>query len=289
MQRLDPAHPPVWRNASTLQFGLDAVLVLSDVQPWQERFIRELEVGLPPAAVAPLGESLGVDRAAAEAFVRRLGRVMAANAPVKDPPVTLQLPDGVSQGFIDEIVGAFSVSGMSARVEHWSPWLRVDPDDRTPVVLIAAHVVEPRRAAALLGRDVRHLPVVFGGRSVEVGPFVRPGRTPCLACLAAQRIDADPEWPALAAQLVGRRLPPAPSALVWEAGLAAARMVSDAECRPARQAMPSVTILAATGARTTRLHRPHAACRCRSLAGTATAPDLVRPETTTGRVFARPA
>jgi hypothetical protein len=34
-----------------------------------------------------------------------------------------------------------------------------------------------------------------------VGPLVRPGITPCLNCLDLYRLDCDPAWPVIAAQL----------------------------------------------------------------------------------------
>jgi hypothetical protein len=38
-----------------------------------------------------------------------------------------------------------------------------------------------------------------------IGPFVLPGRTPCLRCVELTRGDRDPAWPVLAAQLIGER------------------------------------------------------------------------------------
>lgn len=165
-----------------------------------------------------------------------------------------------------------------------------DGPGRAPaVILLAHHIVEPRRAAIVIGRDLTHLPVVFGGAGAEIGPFVRPGVTACLACVAADRADADPRWPHLAAQLLGRRAPVVSPALAWEAGLAAARMLTDAQRHPSRQTTSSVRVSDATGARTMRTHRPNAACRCRSLAGIAKEPAHEAPRTTTARAFALPA
>lgn len=288
MLRLDPAYPPLWRDASTLQFGLDAVAIVEHIEPWQERLVRELEHGLPPAALDAMGTALGGATGEADAFVGRIRRALAQPRASRRLAVVLQVSDATPRDVADGVALALASSGIECSTEAWSGVLSPSPD-ATPVIMLAQHVVEPRRAALVVGRDIPHLPVVFGGASVEIGPFVRPGETACLACVAAHRIDADPAWPQLAAQLIGRPAPAVREALVWEAGLAAARLVSDAGRHPVRQSSPSVTIHAATGARTTRNHRPHAACRCRSLAGIATAPDRAVPESTTARAYARPA
>jgi bacteriocin biosynthesis cyclodehydratase domain-containing protein len=56
-----------------------------------------------------------------------------------------------------------------------------------------------------------------------VGPLVRPGRTPCLACLDLHRADRDPGWAVVAAQLTGpgRRLDGRPAAVACDGSLAA--------------------------------------------------------------------
>ncbi|TDN92514.1 hypothetical protein EV279_2035 [Microbacterium sp. BK668] len=289
MLRLDPAHPPLWRDASTLQFGLDAVAIVEHVEPWQERLVHELEQGVPPAALDAVGTALGGRAGEAEQFVERIRRALATPRPADRREVVLQVADTTPHDVVDSVVRALSASGVSSSVEPWAGSPAAEPGAAAPVILIAQHVVVPRQAAVALGRDLTHLPLVFGGASVQVGPVVRPGRTACLACVAAHRIDADPAWPHLAAQLVGRRAPAIDSALVWEAGLAAARLLSDAERHPERRSSKSVTIHAASGARTTRTHRPHAACRCRSLSGIAMAPVHEVPATMTARAYARPA
>jgi len=161
--------------------------------------------------------------------------------------------------------------------------------DPVPVVMLAHHVVHPRSAAVLLGRDIPHVPIVFSGGGVEIGPFVRPGATACLFCVAEYRCDTDAAWPQLAAQLVGRRAPVVSTALAWEAGIATAHMIIDAARHPARQTAPSLQVRAESGARTTKMHRPHAACRCRSLGGIATGRVRGVPATTTPTAYAQPA
>ena len=140
-----------------------------------------------------------------------------------------------------------------------------------------------------MGGDVPHLPVVFNGTGAEVGPYVRPGQTACLACVAAHRRDADPAWPLVAAQLIGRSIPEMDAAIACEAGIVAARLISEGDRHAARQTTHSLTLRAGSLHRTSRAHRPHADCRCRSLAETGRAADLVDLAPTTATAFARPA
>jgi hypothetical protein len=53
-----------------------------------------------------------------------------------------------------------------------------------------------------------HLVATVRGETGVVGPLVVPGRTSCLACADLHRRDADPSWPALAAQLTAGEQPP---------------------------------------------------------------------------------
>lgn len=65
--------------------------------------------------------------------------------------------------------------------------------------------------AVLLGRE--HLPVVIDEDRVRIGPFVRPGQTPCVGCHDLHRSDWDPAWPALLLQLGHSATPVGPPAL----------------------------------------------------------------------------
>lgn len=58
-----------------------------------------------------------------------------------------------------------------------------------------------------------HLVATVRGQTGVVGPLVVPGSTSCLRCADLHRRDADPRWPALAAQLTAAE-PPASGATV---------------------------------------------------------------------------
>ena len=121
-------------------------------------------------------------------------------------------------------------NGAVARAVH-----DVAPDVQTPpaggpvdlVVLVEQHVTDPAAHRPLVTDAVPHLSVVVREASVLVGPLVRPGRTPCLRCLDLHRTDADPDWPALAAQLACRPGDAAESVVAAvAASLAAAQAVA---------------------------------------------------------------
>ena len=225
---------------------------------------------------------MGAPVGAAEEFVRQISRALAAPVPVTPRSIAVQAADGVDASLVSDVRAALSAAGFE-------PFGNAAGTDGAPVVMLAHHVVHPRSASLLLGRDIPHLPIVFSGGGVEIGPFVRPGATPCLSCVAEHRRDADEAWPQLAAQLLGRRPSVVSTAVAWEAGLVAARLLTDAARHPARQTATSLRVRAGTGARTTQTHRPHAACRCRSLGGIATGHVREVPATTRATAYAQPA
>ena len=288
MPRIDPAHPPLWRTPTTLQFGHEPLLMLHDPAAWEQRLVRELERGIPDQAVIPFAVALGADERAAEEFVARLSDVLAEAAP-PPPHVIVQGAGELPGEHLDAVATALTLAGCEVAAAHPFDPPGAAAIDAAPVVVVAHHLVAPSFAAALMADDRPHLPVVLTAGGAEVGPYVRPGSTACLACVAAQRRDDDPAWPVIAAQLVGRPLPHVDGAILWEAGIVAARLIIRAASRPPRSPTRSLTLHAGSLRRVARKHRPHEECRCRSLAGTATAGAPARLEPTTPRAYARPA
>jgi hypothetical protein len=286
MLRLDPAYPPLWRSATALQFGADAIAVVDDPTPWQQRLVHELARGIPDDALEPVAAAFGAPDRAAAAFVRRLAPAMAIARPVEARRLTLQIPAAFPDDRATVIANALVASGFELALERWHD----APDERipdgTPLVLLAEHVVQPRRAAMLMARDIPHLPIVFTGTGADVGPYVLPGRTACLACLAAERRDEDPSWPLVAAQLIGRTVEDLDPSIAGEAAIVAARLISESG---RGETTSSLTLRAGSLHRISREHRPHADCRCRSLAGSATADDPADLEPTTATASAPPA
>lgn len=287
MLRLDPAFPPLWRSATTLQFGTDAVAVLRDPSPWQLRLIGELERGVPETALDPLAIACGAPENAAEDFVRDIGRALStSSAPLR---VALQSEERFPPDRLALVTESLTLAGAEVRLCTWYGAPDEAVAERETVIVLAHHVVEPRRAAALMSADIAHLPLVLGGAGAEIGPFVLPGQTPCLSCVSAARRDADPAWPQLAAQLIGRPAPELSPALVMEAAFATAGLISASAGGHPQLRGHSLTLRAGSLHRSVRAHRRHAECRCRSLEESGTAAVPARRATTTASELARPA
>src|SRR6187402_2854250 len=94
MLRLDPAHPPLWRSDSVLQFGADAVAFVHDPEPWQQRLLHELARGIPEDALEPVAEALGASDGEARAFVRRIRRALTPSVAPRLPTLAVQVPAG---------------------------------------------------------------------------------------------------------------------------------------------------------------------------------------------------
>ncbi len=111
---------------------------------------------------------------------------------------------------------------------------------------LGAYAPDPREAEPLLVAGIPHLYAgVLEGTGV-VGPLVVPGRSGCAGCLEAARVEADPAWPRMLAQL---RSGPPPAAVACDvalatlvAGLAAAHALAfldrSAACPPGRSPVP---------------------------------------------------
>lgn len=293
MLRIDPARPPLWRTATSLQFGTDPDVVLNDPPAWQQRLIRELERGIPDDAVVAFAVALGATSRAAREFVALLDEVVAGPAP-RTRRVIVQGAGDVPPSQLDAVAEALGAAGCDVAAAH--PF---DPPGGgaaggaaaggAAVVVVAHHLVSPAFATALMADDRPHLPLVLTAAGAEVGPYVEPGITACLSCLAAHRREADPAWPAIAAQLLGRPVVDVDRSIVWEAGIVAARLLSETVDSPRRVRTRSLILRSGSLRRTVRKHRPHEECRCRSLAGTSTAVVPVRLAPTSPRAFARPA
>ncbi len=283
MLRLAPSHAPLWRTPSSLQLGSEPGIRVDDVTPWQESLLSALHDGIPDAMILPLARVAGAPADAAAAFVARISPALTVGTPPR-PRVCVELPADIDIGDADALTDALEVGGVE--VVATTRWAQAHPDPTVPVIVVAHRLVEPRRAATLMARDVPHLPLELAGDRVTVGPFVIPGVTACLACTHAHRRDADPSWPLLAAQMLARGAMRTDRALLWEAGILAGRLVTGASPHAA-----SVSVRSADVRRSWHGHRPHAECWCRSPEGIATSGEVATrsPATTTATAFDRPA
>ena len=97
-----------------------------------------------------------------------------------------------------------AASPNQARI-HAMPLKEHQLDQIECAVLVGHQVVAPVLYSTWMNRDVPHLAITAGAESVSVSPIILPGQTPCLLCLEQSRATADPSWPAVASQLVGRK------------------------------------------------------------------------------------
>lgn len=282
MLRLAPSHPPLWRTPSTLQFGVDAIVRVDDVTPWQERVIESLHDGIPDAMLIPLAEGFGASRDEAVRFSQTLRPALTPPAGA-DIVAAVELPPDLAYEETVTLIDALRTAGV--RLDEVRTWSHASTGQ--PVIVVAHRLLDPRRAARLVADDTWHVPIELSGDRVTVGPLVIPGSTACLACLHAHRRDADAQWPLLAAQLVGRPPSATDRALLLEAALLATQLLR----RRGSEESTSVEVSSGSGQRVWHAHRPHPECLCRSPERTSIAAvrDVRSLPTTTAREYARPA
>jgi bacteriocin biosynthesis cyclodehydratase domain-containing protein len=256
MFRLDPAATPLWRTPDCLQFGSDPVLaVLPRVSVDTEFLLAALAEGADREHLDDLADRRKLPPSAVDDLLAALAPVL--EGPPAPRPVTLI--DGPPD----------LLASLVRRLEPLGCAPPASGGSRPDLVLLAAHhVLLPARSVRWLAVDVPHLPVVFGDQAVHLGPLVVPGETPCLRCADEHRLDAEPAWPALAAQLMSR--PPARTS-----GSPLVRLAAEAHVVAALRERASGAATGLEGAalridaagRVSRLERPwHGRCSCRSLA-----------------------
>jgi len=260
---------------------------IDDIPRWQEQLLDALAEGIPDAMLLPLARSLGAPLVDAERFIAGIGGALAPG-PAAALTAAAELPSEISFAEADAFAHGWRAAGLA--ITTTTRWTQDRPDRSAPLIVVADGALEPRRTAALMTADITHLPIVLAGDSIVVGPLVVPGLTACLTCLHTHRIDADPQWPLIAVQLIGRQRVATDAALVLEAAVLAARLLRSEPAAPPAATL-SVTLSSAHVRRVWHAHRPHERCLCRSPEGIASAAEDATPSapTMTARAFARPA
>ncbi|MDF1479547.1 hypothetical protein PYV02_10680 [Leifsonia sp. H3M29-4] len=253
--RLDPRFPVVWRTPSSVQLGVDPpVAIVEALTETQERMLAALAVGVSESGLAMLARGHDDERASLIAAI-----APALEAPTDEPRVPTV---AITGPLAEAIVPVLAASGVQVLVGADAGALR---DARPDLAIATAHyVLEPELHAFWLRRDVPHLPIVLGDTGATVGPMIEPGTGPCLLCLELHRRDADPAWPAIASQLLGRRSGAESAVLLAELSGMAARAVL-ARLADGPGPAHSVRLDAATGARRARRWAVHPECGCRGL------------------------
>lgn len=266
--RLDPSLPIVWRSPSTLQLGgIRPAALIDEPGALETGLLQALAAGASRATLHVIGSALDGDPARIDALLDRLEPAFVDDdSPAASGVVALAGPPAL----VDDLGTALLRLGHRPVAAA-----EADPQKTDAAVLVAARVMPPSSHLPWLAADVPHLPVVLDERGAEVGPFVRPGRGPCVRCLHLARRDADAAWPAIAAQLAVAPPPPHRGRARHEA-LALAASVVDDLLRAGRTALDAATVVV-SDAPGRALPRPapvgmHPDCGCRAPAGSATAP-----------------
>jgi hypothetical protein len=244
--------PLVWRTPSSLQFGVDSPLtVLDELDEGTERIVAALVSGISRSGFDMMTRAIGLDAVAAEKLLTRLAPVLH-EVPTPRGRVAVTGSDALAEELrrVLDAEGVLAISGESA------------PD---LAVIVAGWLLGAEDHGTWLRRDIPHLPVVVGDAAVTVGPFVEPGKGPCLYCVQLAMTDADPAWPAIATQLWSRSAPPLGRLAMAEATVFTTRRILNrlgAGPTAAAASALSWRLASADGAVRERAWRQHAACRC---------------------------
>lgn len=68
-------------------------------------------------------------------------------------------------------------------------------------VIIGTDVINPADYQIWMSRDVPHIAITFDELGVQVSHLVIPGVTPCLSCVALEKLNSEPNWQFIAPQL----------------------------------------------------------------------------------------
>jgi bacteriocin biosynthesis cyclodehydratase domain-containing protein len=274
---LDPRFPLVWRTPSSVQLGVASpVVVLHDVSAAVEAMLAALTGGVTRSGLDLIAREAGADTAAVDALLTELEPALlpqAGHAPPfgarREPPTVLLVGNGQ---FIDRLALVLSTEGVAAAL---APDASTEAAATThcDLAVVSSHfVLAPELHGTWLRRDIPHLSVVFSDTAVRVGPLVEPGVGPCLYCLERHTTDADAAWPAIAAQLWGRRSRLETPLNAGEVAHLVARLTLEHlrqashdvphDIAPSRAASTTHTLNPATGEFTRNRATPHPECGC---------------------------
>nr|MBP1191389.1 bacteriocin biosynthesis cyclodehydratase domain-containing protein [Frigoribacterium sp. PvP032] len=225
----------VWRDPSTLQIGVEHVhAVVDHVTTGQAEFLAAVSSGLGVGGISAVVVQVGCDRSEALALVRRLGPVIGGSPtnqpePARRPVVRLAghgaLADEVGRLLESCAVGVLAEDGDSAAAARGPADDAADGARAHVGVVVGGLVPDPVVTSEWLRRDVPHVLVRVGDRSVRVGPVVVPGATACARCLHLHDGDDDRAWPAIAGQLAALPVASPPLLVLRDAAVRTVRRV----------------------------------------------------------------
>lgn len=209
--QLDPHILSVWASPTELRFGLDKTLAtLSDPPPRIERLIDALRRGMPASHLPHMAKAFGVS-------TRERDELLSALEPVLSPStsahsvtsqtvnVALDCPEDARRQ-LSSVAALLDAAGFVTSCNTFAS-AHTDADtDSAQVAVLLTHFVTPvARARFWATRGTPHLQVVFSEQQVRIGPFAGVHGNACLLCLQLHLTDAEPSWPAMASQCLGRK------------------------------------------------------------------------------------
>jgi bacteriocin biosynthesis cyclodehydratase domain-containing protein len=262
--KLDGRFAMVWRDPFSLQIGVDpARVVLRDVSTADERMIAALGSGVSRSGLEMIAGSSGASERDVSSLLRKL-KVLLLPEPTEQRLARVSI---VGSGqTVERIAATVALANISVTVSATAA-----EEDSDLGIAVGHYVLDPESYGFWLRRDLPHLPVVFGDDSVQIGPLVEPGSSPCLYCLEHYRRDSDASWSAIASQLWGRRAASETALVSAEVASRVARMVIgriESGRQPARSlAARSFRLAVDSGEVTRRDWMPHPECGCVTLPG----------------------
>ncbi len=247
--RLDPAYPPLWRDGTVVQFGLERRVELEVTDAWHDALISRLARGIRADIFDVVAHSLGAPPVHARRYLQAM-RPVLLTTPALPPRVHLDHSDGMP----------FATVHWTRETLKASRLLLAETADRRSVaVALVAGAAASRRFAPYMAEDRAHLPLAFDAGGATIGPLVVPGKTPCLSCRDGHETARDAAWPLLHAQLIDRDSGEISASRIVEAATIAAKLLTTT-----RPGGVSVRITA-SGSRSRRRLGFHAECQCRAM------------------------
>ncbi len=214
--QLDPTFPLCWESTETLRIGFETAQArLLAPTPQEQRFIGKLSKGVSTRELPMVAKKCGLSAAEQHSLLQRLAPVLVRVRGSKASSRTAEVRRArrsapelhvIGQGaFAAELQRLFAREGVSSTIV---PSVRPDETASSPPPIPEFAVIIERFFGAatvphqLFSSGVPHFPICLTDHSVFAGPLVLPGRSPCLACVELNRVDADPLIAVLAAQIV---------------------------------------------------------------------------------------
>lgn len=261
MYKLNSDLPLLWRTPTSFQIGTSpAEVIVERVYPGEERFLSALQAGISDASLDAVVEECGLSKDQADSFLSTLSPAFGSY----DPQPSLRIALDGSGPFIDSL--GLMLIGMGHRVIRASA---LTAGKCELAIVVGDFVLDPHRTSDWLRREIPHLPIVFGDRTIDIGPVIsprhpEPQHSPCYHCIELHRHDSDSAWVAIASQLINVCSPVQNPLLCSEVASIVGRWIHNPE-RESLRSNQILTLVASTGAISTTEYLLHPDCACQAL------------------------